>query len=243
METITLNIHDGIYTCDIGITVDEWVDILKNPDVTSQNARDMLIRFYCEPDHKATCTAIAQKYDLTTSSVNSTVTQFGSALKKYLNRLEVKNENGSDDERFWCVPIGLGRYVEDYFEWTLRPELAEAIKRTHLTWVPFYNELAETLLQFKDDRKPLLDIILSLPNEHIAYLKEYDGKPIKDIEPFSLFAIFNRGITESKKKDICTRLKKALGISVDIPSDFDGIPIANNQLSYFFHVPTGGGCD
>ena len=243
MENITLNIHDGIYTCDIGISVEEWVEILKNPDVTSQNARDMLIRFYCEPDHKATCTAIAQKYDLTTSSVNSTVTQFGIAVKKHLNRFEVKDENGADDERFWCIPIGRGEYVDSLFEWTLRPELAEAIKRTHLTWVPFYNELAEKLLQYKDNRGPLLDIILSLPDEHIAYLKEYDGKPIKDIEPFSLFAIFNRGITESKKKDICTRLKKALGISVDIPSDFDGIPIVNNQLSYFFDVPTGGGCD
>ena len=42
METITLNIHDGIYTCDIGITVDEWVDILKNPDVTRPRALQSL---------------------------------------------------------------------------------------------------------------------------------------------------------------------------------------------------------
>jgi len=29
------------------------------------------------------------------------------------------------------------------------------------TWIPFYKELAQKLLQFKNDRKPLVDFIYS----------------------------------------------------------------------------------
>jgi hypothetical protein len=30
------------------------------------------------------------------------------------------------------------------------------------TWIPFYKELAQKLLQFRNDRKPLVDFIVNL---------------------------------------------------------------------------------
>ena len=45
---------NGRYSCDIGVTTEEWIKILSNPDVTTTNYKDALMAFYNEPDHKST---------------------------------------------------------------------------------------------------------------------------------------------------------------------------------------------
>lgn len=109
------------------------------------------------------------------------------------------------------------------------------------TWIPIYKELAEALLQFKDDRKPLTDWIYSNLNDIISggksligYLHEKDGTNMKDIDPFSVFGMFNRGIAESYRIEFLQRFKNWLDLRSDVPTDFDGIPILNNMLSFFF---------
>ncbi len=67
------------------------------------------------------------------------------------------------------------------------------------SWIPFYMELAKALLSYKSDRKPLVDWIysdLSQVGEKslVTYLHMEDGSNIKDIDPFSVFAIFNRSL-------------------------------------------------
>lgn len=39
----------GTFSCDIGISVDEWQEILTNPQITTENYREALLEFYCEP--------------------------------------------------------------------------------------------------------------------------------------------------------------------------------------------------
>lgn len=43
----------GTFSCDIGICVDEWQEILTNPQITTENYREALLAFYREPEHKA----------------------------------------------------------------------------------------------------------------------------------------------------------------------------------------------
>lgn len=38
----------------------------------------------------------------------------------------------------------------------------------HFTWIPFYKELAEKLLAYRNDRKPLLDYIYTHSEEVLA---------------------------------------------------------------------------
>ncbi|MBQ2520436.1 MAG: hypothetical protein II540_04015, partial [Paludibacteraceae bacterium] len=72
---------------------------------------------------------------------------------------------------------------------------------TQFTWIAFYKELSLKLLQFKNDRKPLVEFIQSgndgfknlRGKSLVDYLHMQDGSPISDIDPFSVFAIFNRG--------------------------------------------------
>ena len=103
------------------------------------------------------------------------------------------------------------------------------------TWVPFYKELSQKLLQFRSNRKPLVDwIYANIKGEYIKHLKDApDGRRVADIDPFTVYAIFNRGITHEKRIEICQMFKDYLNISASVPKDFDGIPVMNAQRTNF----------
>ncbi len=102
------------------------------------------------------------------------------------------------------------------------------------TWIPFFKEFSQKLLQFKDDRKPLVNWIYDNLEGHIKHFKDGpDGRRVPDTDPFTIFAIINRGITYSKKIDICTKFKEFLNISVPVPEDFASVPEMNNMKSNF----------
>jgi 5-methylcytosine-specific restriction protein B len=46
--------------------------------------------------------------------------------------------------------------------------------------------------------------------------------------------IFNRGITDANRKTIAAELAKFLGVEESVPESFEGIPVLNNQKSWFF---------
>lgn len=105
------------------------------------------------------------------------------------------------------------------------------------TWVPYYKEFAEKLLQFQEDRASLCRLIYDHEDELlINYLHDEGGKDDKftDIDPFTTFGLFNRGISKKNRASSAALFKRLLNISADVPSDFDGVPILNNQKSHFF---------
>lgn len=105
-----------------------------------------------------------------------------------------------------------------------------------LTWVAFYMEFATKLLAFKNDRESLITKIQGVYQEiDMKFPKmESDGTVI-DIDPFTIFGLFNKGITDDKRKSILSGIAKAFGIKASVPSDFDGIPVLNNQKATFFN--------
>ena len=67
------------------------------------------------------------------------------------------------------------------------------------TWIPFYKELAEKLLEYKDRRDELVKFVYSSLDK-TDYLSMEDGKtPIKDIDPFTFFGIFNRRTSKENR--------------------------------------------
>lgn len=102
------------------------------------------------------------------------------------------------------------------------------------TWIPFYKEFSQKLLQFRDNRTPLVNWIYDNLQGHINHFKDgTDGRKVPDTDPFTVFALINRGITYEKKRDICAKFKNFLNISAPIPQDFTSVPIMNNQKSNF----------
>ena len=84
------------------------------------------------------------------------------------------------------------------------------------TWVPLYKELAKALLRYKNDRKPLVDwiyrelgkITRSDGKSLVEYLHQQDHSRIVDIDPFSIYGIFNRSLTWSNRTELLKKFKE-----------------------------------
>jgi 5-methylcytosine-specific restriction protein B len=109
-------------------------------------------------------------------------------------------------------------------------DLAEG--KLKFKWTAFYEAIASKLLDFKDKRKELITFILKLSDEfELTYMQ---GKELDDICPFTVMGVFNRQIKENNRKAIATKLATFLDVSVPCPDSFEGIPVLNNQKSWFF---------
>ena len=106
------------------------------------------------------------------------------------------------------------------------------------TWIPFYKELAEKLLEFKDNRSELVKIVYELDEKYVNFINNHAKSQVSDIDFFSFFSIFNRGLTNENRKIICGYLKNKLNLSSEIPSDFDSIPLVDNRKSTFYRRET-----
>ena len=93
------------------------------------------------------------------------------------------------------------------------------------------------MTQFQKDRKRLLNLIYNYRDELLAkHLRDQGGEGdlLEDIDPFTVFGLFNRGIKHENRINSAKLFKNILDIKADIPKDFEGIPVLNNQKSHFF---------
>ncbi len=115
------------------------------------------------------------------------------------------------------------------------------------TWIPFYKELAKALLRYRDNRRPLVDWIYQeigavtrTGNKTLVdYLHMRDKSPITDIDPFSVYAIFNRKLKYANKRKILEKFKEHFAIVAALPIDFEGIPIFDARRAFFFSWDEG----
>jgi 5-methylcytosine-specific restriction protein B len=108
------------------------------------------------------------------------------------------------------------------------------------TWVEIYKEIAGKLKDYKDRQPELINILADLQKRGLPTIsltdKHEKGEeiPLKKIDPFTFFANFNRGVKTENRIEIIKTLKELWGLSSSIPTDFTGIPVVNNQRTWFF---------
>lgn len=121
-KTINTN---GEYSCgDIGVTAEEWLDLLN--DEKSKPYHEALLCFLRQKEHKATCTKVSQVYGKPAQYYNSKVYNFSKWVQKRLNRFSVKDADGKDT--YWCITMQKGWDTKQGFQWQLRDELVEALR-------------------------------------------------------------------------------------------------------------------
>lgn len=99
-------------------------------------------------------------------------------------------------------------------------------------WTQFYEAIADALLKFKSRRLELSAKLVEIASGFgLSYLLD---KQLVDVCPFTVMGIFNRGITDSRRKLIAKKLADFLEVTIPVPETFEGIPILNNQKSWFF---------
>ena len=104
------------------------------------------------------------------------------------------------------------------------------------TWIPIHEETAKRLLDFKDRNHELVDILARM---HAAGLKATkitdigaDGSEfqLKEIDPFTFLANFNRGVGDDNRQAMWQFLKDEWKLESEVPQDFDGLPVANHRI-------------
>lgn len=113
---------------------------------------------------------------------------------------------------------------------------------SNFQWPNFYMQLANEILNkgygsWGDNLAKLLNNAEenNKPLEYFNYLRE-DGN-IKNICPFTLMGSFNRSMGIDKRREIARKLCELLDcgkLLSEIPQSFDGIPVLNNQNSWFY---------
>lgn len=144
MEQITVRIGD--LDCLAQVTKDEWKEILSNKDFMSNNYRFALSIFFIEPGHKATCKFLAEKYNLSPSSLSGFITQFSARVQGSLNRFEIIKEGGAPN--WWLVTMTGKKISGGLFEWTMRQELVDAMLELDYVYSsPIYVDSLDTLIK------------------------------------------------------------------------------------------------
>lgn len=138
------------------------------------------------------------------------------------------NNANQEIDRFRNAPYWRGRFGD-------RPE-----RETQFLWTKFYQAIADKLLDFRHDRSKLIKGIQSIADRgeaaaHVLAIYTASSKgPLTDICPFTAMGMFNRRIKDEHRKMIAGELASFLGVEEFVPETFEGIPILNNQRSWFF---------
>lgn len=111
-------------------------------------------------------------------------------------------------------------------------------------WVPFYKEFAEKLLGYKDNRQELIEIIKDVYTTIGIKLPKLERDfDVVDVDPFTVFGLFNKQITNDNRKKIIGGFIKKLSLKNKIPNEFNGIPVLDNRNATFYEFLPKRGSD
>ena len=110
------------------------------------------------------------------------------------------------------------------------------------TWVNIYQELADKILEYKNNRKELINKIYTIFSKSedlkLAKLEEdNEGNSIKpyDIDPFTIFGIFNKKMKDENRTKIIQGFKDEFSLKSDIPKSFKSIPLVSPLKATFYY--------
>lgn len=124
MQQIVVQSDD--YNSESQVTKDEWLKILSDDNFMTNNYKYALSIFYLEPNHKATCKYLAEKYNTSPFSLSGFITGFSRGVQERLNRFEITTEEG--EKTYWLITMLGTKVSSKLFEWKLRDKLVEAMQ-------------------------------------------------------------------------------------------------------------------
>lgn len=147
MEKIEIIQTGDVASCDIGVSKEEWLELLKDSAMPIRY-KEALIKVFYAPNHRGSCTSICNELGGDPQSLNFDIADCGEYVQKRLGRFQIIRPNGKPC--YWLVPMAEGKDLprgsEGTFEWQLRSELTEAIEE-YLYWylVECYKKLRKDI--------------------------------------------------------------------------------------------------
>lgn len=107
--------------------------------------------------------------------------------------------------------------------------------KSYLVWVALYTEFATKLLDYANDRNALIaKLQMVYKGIGLKFPKVDSSEAVADIDPFTIFGFFNKGITKANRIAILKGIAKEFSIKAPVPTTFDGIPVLNNLNATFY---------
>ena len=103
-------------------------------------------------------------------------------------------------------------------------------------WVDFYKEFARILRSYKRKRPELIDKvrqIYEMTGINLPTLEK--DNQIVDIDPFTVFGLFNKKLTDANRLSILKAISSLFAVKTAVPTAFDSIPVLNPQNATFYY--------
>ena len=101
-------------------------------------------------------------------------------------------------------------------------------------WIPFYSEMADKLLAYKDNHAALAYIVEKAYELSGQEQPKMENGTFDDVDPFTVFATFNKQLSDAKRLALAKAYKDLLSITASMPTDFEGLPVMNSLNMTFY---------
>lgn len=102
-------------------------------------------------------------------------------------------------------------------------------------WIPFYREFALALLRFRNDRVSLVEKVKQIYSSTGIKMPVLDrDNVLTDIDPFTVFGLFNREISDENRIRILKAVKEIFKLKAQVPETFEGVLYVYNLNAVYF---------
>jgi len=156
------------YVSKIGITKNQWIELLKDSDVFYKSDVELLKRIYLADNHATTCYDLGIQDGVSPTSFISPIVALAKRISEKMQLPAIIAHDGS--QVWWRIPFW-GRIREDgHFEWKVRPELVKAMTALY----PELSAYVDIEVEEKEDDNLIED--LKKVNVGSAEGFKYNGK-------------------------------------------------------------------
>ena len=102
-------------------------------------------------------------------------------------------------------------------------------------WVDFYQEFAQKLVVYRDDRLDLIKKvkeIYKLSGISMPTLEKDNN--LVDIDPFTVFGLFNKKLRDENRIKLLETIAKLFDLKSKVPTSFDSLPVLNPQNATYY---------
>lgn len=108
-------------------------------------------------------------------------------------------------------------------------------------WTRYYSEFADILKSYKNCQAELIAKVKQAFDTQGVHLPKLDSGVLTEMDPFTVFGLFNKGIANETRRKILTGFKEEFGVTAPVPEAFDGVPVVNNlSATFYLFVPDRG---
>lgn len=109
-------------------------------------------------------------------------------------------------------------------------------------WVDFYKELSGILLQYKNNRRELVEKVKKIYETTGINLPTIENdNQIVDIDPFTFFGICNKKLTDANRLSVLKAITGLFDVKAPVPTAFDSIHVLNPQnATFYYFIPDRG---